>query len=510
MKNNNQQPRDTNSQSLWQEKTFKPQQGSLSEGQIYDVLIVGAGITGLTTGLLLQQQGKSVVIADAYTIGFGTTGGTSAHLNNFFDATYSEVESDFGLDNAKLLAKVGNESFAMIANFVKELNIDCDFEYKDAYLFAQDSQESKMLNEVMASSIKVGIEAGPADTNGINVPFQTSVIFKNQGQFHPLKYIYKLAEAFVAAGGVILENTFIRSTEFTDGVHNAITDELKIRAGSIVYATHLPPGINLLDFTCAPYRSYVIGVQLKDDNYPDCLSYDMKEPYHYFRSHETDGKKYLLVGGEDHKTGHEDPDAAFENLENYIREYYDVKSVDYKWSAQYYVPADGLPYIGQLPGGDDRIYIATGYNGNGMMFGTISGKILSDLITGKENEYAQLFSPSRIKPVAGFQDFVRENADVAYRFVADRVSAGDIASLKEIKAGTGAIVDYQNQKLAVYKDDEGGVHALSPVCTHAGCIVNFNHAEKSWDCPCHGGRFDINGSVMTGPPRMDLKKVDIQ
>lgn len=505
--------RDSKTLSPWQKGPFELDNAAdiFAEGTLYDALIVGGGITGLTTALLLQKQGKQCIIAEAYTIGYGTTGGTSAHLNNFFDATYADVERDFSKEAAKLLANCGNESFEIIANLVKEYSINCDFEYKDGYLYAETDDEVKILDEILTASQRAGIDVKESAINGVNVPFKKAIVFKNQGQFHPLKYIFKLAEAFVDAGGIIVENTFIRDSSYEDGVHSAKGDTITIKAKNLVYATHLPPGINVFDFRCSPYRSYVLGIRLKDENaYPKGLSYDSKDPYHYFRTHIIGDKKYMILGGEDHKTGHQEPDAAFEALEKYAREYYEVTEISFRWSSQYYIPADGLPYIGQLPAGYPQLYIATGYNGNGMMFGTIAGKIISDAITLKENKYADLFNPARIKPVAGFVEFVKENADVAYHFIADRFSAESIDSLKELEANSGAIVKYNGEKLAVYKDAEGKVTALNPVCTHAKCIVCFNDAEKSWDCPCHGGRFDVNGRVLTGPPRANLQKVQIQ
>jgi Rieske Fe-S protein len=213
----------------------------------------------------------------------------------------------------------------------------------------------------------------------------------------------------------------------------------------------------------------------------------MQEPYHYFRSHEIDGQKYLIVGGEDHKTGHDDPEQAFANLEAYANQHYQIDSVAYKWSSQYYVPADGLPYIGRMAASGESIYMATGFNGNGMMFGTLSAKIISDQILGIENRYSELYSPSRLKPIAGFTDFVKENADVAWHFIADRFGAEEIQALSELKKGAGRVAELQGSKFALYKDTKGKVTALSPVCTHAGCIVNFNAAEQSWDLDSAAG-----------------------
>ncbi|WP_316812327.1 FAD-dependent oxidoreductase [Pedobacter heparinus] len=505
--------RDSISKSPWQEAADftgdKLSAGIIETTRIYDCLIIGAGITGITTALLLQRAGLSCVIAEARQPGFGTTGGTSAHLNTFFDATYPEVESDFGEQAAKLLAKGGKEAMGMIEGFVKELNIDCDFESKSAWLYAENEKESKQLQKILEASKRAGISVEVTEENLVPVPFDSVIRFEGQGQFHPLKYINGLLAEFIKLGGVLLENTRIRESSFKDGIYTAKSDSGMIRAEKLCYATHIPPGINLMSLRNAPYRSYVLGLKLKDGNYPDGLAYDMQEPYHYFRTHVIEGQSYLLVGGEDHKTGHDDPEAAFQGLKDYADQYYAVESVASQWSAQYYVPVDGLPYIGQLPGAAEGTYVATGFNGNGMIFGTLSAKIISDLVLVKENEYASLFSPSRMKPVAGFTEFVRENADVAWHFIVDRFSSSHLQALTELKSGEGKLVNFEGKKLAIYKDDTGKVTALNPTCTHAGCTVQFNAAEQSWDCPCHGGRFDVSGKVLTGPPTIDLETVII-
>jgi Rieske Fe-S protein len=187
-----------------------------------------------------------------------------------------------------------------------------------------------------------------------------------------------------------------------------------------------------------------------------------------------------------------------------VRDHYDVANVAYKWSSQYYVPIDGLPYIGKLPMAEERTYAATGFNGNGMMFGTLAAKIMSDQILGMESRYSELFDPSRIKPIAGFSEFVKENADVAWHFIADRFSTEELNTVADLKPEEGVVAELKGEKVAVYKDENGKVTALSPTCTHTGCIVKFNPSEKSWDCPCHGGRFDTEGKVITGPPRKNL------
>ncbi|SDL38220.1 FAD-dependent oxidoreductase [Pedobacter antarcticus] len=506
-------PRDGQTESPWQSVVSSVSDAAYaSTGTgIFDVIIVGAGITGLTTALLLQKAGKKCLILEAGKVGFGTTGGTSAHLNTFFDATYPEIESDFGKQAAKQVADSGKEAMAIIDALVKEYGIDCDLEYKDGYLFSENEKETVQLREILEASKRAGIAVAEVENNDVPVPFKLAIGFAHQGQFHPLKYINGLLKAFQQLGGTVIENCFVSAHKELDNGLELVAGEHTFQAGHLIYATHLPPGITAFSFRCAPYRSYVLGLRLKDkaENYPTGLAYDMQEPYHYFRTHVVDGERLLIVGGEDHKTGHDDPEQAFVNLEKYARQYYQVESVVYRWSSQYYVPVDGLPYIGRLGASKGNIYIATGFNGNGMIFGTISGKIISDQILGVENLYGDLYAPARLKPVAGFSEFVKENADVAWHFVADRFGTEDMDKLSELKNGEGKIAEFKGQKLAVYKDQKGKVTALSPVCTHAGCFVNFNTAEQSWDCPCHGGRFDTSGKVICGPPRTDLLRVDI-
>ena len=227
----------------------------------------------------------------------------------------------------------------------------------------------------------------------------------------------------------------------------------------------------------------------------------MLEAYHYYRTHEVDGEEYLIVGGEDHKTGDvENTEECFSKLKAYVSRYFDIDRVAYKWSSQYYEPADGLPYIGSLPGNPANVYCATGYSGNGMIFGTLAAITLSDLITTGESPYKELFSPSRVKPVAAFSSIVKENADVIKHLVVDTLTVEKLHSLADLQKEEGRVVNYEGDQIAVYKDIHGEHHILHSKCTHLYCTLAWNSQEKSWDCPCHGSRFGINGQVLTGPP----------
>ncbi|TLV01495.1 FAD-dependent oxidoreductase [Dyadobacter luticola] len=503
--------RDGENKSLWQ-RNVKDETISASpdNAKIYDALIVGAGITGLTTALLLQKSGLKCVVADAHHAGYGTTGGTSAHINTFADTTFKEVEDAFDEESARLFAESIGKSVKLIHELVETYHIDCDFDWKKGYVYAETDDEVKQLDDILESSLNVGVEVKITTQAPARVAYQKALVFENQAQFHPLKYILGLQKEFIRLGGIVLENTLINDIERGEGINIAKSENGEIKALSVVYATHIPPGgINLLHFENAPYRSYVIAATLTDDAYPDDLVYDMKDPYHYFRTHVIDGQKYLVAGGHDHKTGHGDPEKALSDLIEFTKSCYNVAEVTEQWSSQYFVPADGVPYIGKLPGDSKSVYAATGFNGNGMILGTVSAMVISDLILKKTSLYEKLYDPGRIKPVAGFTEFVKESADVTARFIGDRFKTEKVDSLNQLPVGTGEIVTYEGQKLAVYKDESGKVHALDPVCKHAGCIVKWNNSEKSWDCPCHGARYNAEGQVLTGPARVDLDKVSL-
>lgn len=499
--------RDGARKSIWQDEIRKfSAENDLS--QVFDVAIIGGGITGVSTALKLQESGKSCIILEAANIGFGTTGGTTAHLNDFFDTTFTQAIQDFGLDHAKLYAGSGKEAIEMIENNIQQYEINCDFTRKSAYLFALDEKQEEQLKNIVEGAAKVGHEMTYVNEIPFPIPFREAVLISGQGHFHPVKYIKGLCEAFIRLGGLIQEGCLCEEHDEQEDFVVVKTSKGEIKAQNVVYATHIPPGINLLHFTNASYRSYAMAFTLKDDQYPWELGYDLCEPYHYYRIQEYEGENLLIAGGEDHKTGHaDDTGECFSRLENYVREYFNVETVYYSWSSQYYEPVDGLPYIGKLPGTKKRIFVATGFRGNGMIFGTLSSQILHDLIVSGKSKYEELFNPLRIKPIAGFSDFVKENAAVAMDFIKDKIFADKIDSFSEIKEGEAKVIRYESESYALYKESDGTLHLLKSTCPHAGCEVHWNSAELSWDCPCHGSRFNVNGKVLTGPTTKRLQKV---
>lgn len=497
--------------SLWQDQVpdFVPQSGMGSKRD-YDVLVAGGGITGITTALQMQKAGLQCIVMDAQSLCFGTTGGTTAHLNTFLDTGYHRVENDFGIEGARLLAKATHAALDLYHSNVEEYAIDCGYEQKDGYLYAQDEKQTEELNQILEASRKAGVDVAYTDRIPVPMEFQKAIVYHEQANLHPSRYVYALARAFEGKGGVILQNCMVKS--FTgDAILEVETTQGLFRAKSLIWATHIPPGVNLLHFRCAPYRSYALAVTLNNESYPNGLAYDMYDPYHYYRTQLVSGKKYLIAGGEDHKTAHEEnTEACFTRLEAHVRKYFDVKDVAFRWSSQYFEPSDGLAYIGHLPGNPDNVFVATGYGGNGMTYSHIASIELTSLVIKKESAFDNLFRPARVKPVAGFANFVKENADVIKEFVGKRLSMEKLNDLADIAPGQAKLVKYEGKSLALYKDEGGQLHAVSPVCPHAKCAVGWNSAEKSWDCPCHGSRFTIDGMVLTGPAREGLEVVEIE
>ncbi len=502
--------RDGQTLSLWQHAMPTYSAFVQNFPTVADVVIVGGGITGVSTGLRLQNAGIACVIAEAQEIGFGTTGGTTAHLNTILDTPYYRIKNDFGEINAQKVARITNDAIEMIERNVREYAIDCGFGKKEAYLFSQDEKQNSELEKIIEGTKAVGIEIDYCTALPIPLPFEKAAKAGGQGQMHSTKYLFGIANVFEKAGGRIIQNCRVEDIYQENKETVVVTTKGKIQTNYVVYATHIPPGVNVLHFRCAPYRSYAMAVKLKDNNYPDALIYDLYDPYHYFRTQETEGGRYLIAGGEDHKSGHKkNTNFCFTKLEKYIRKYYDVEDIAFRWSSQFFESADGLPYIGHLPGNPENILVATGFGGNGITYGTASSIILTDIILKGTSEYQELFNPNRVKLIAGFEGIVKEAADVIGIFIGGRWGIKEIENAVDIKKGEAKVVKYEGKTIALYKDESGKLFAVNPSCSHIKCVVAWNNSEKSWDCPCHGSRFSITGEMLTAPARKNLEQFDL-
>jgi len=502
--------RDGTTTSLWQAKaTPYVNQKKQSYRDVYDVIIVGGGITGVTTALKLQRLGMNCLVLEARHLCFGTTGGTTAHLNTLLDTPYTVIEKNFGKENAAQVAASASEAIRLIKSNIKNYSIDCGFKEAAAYLFAQNEKEDKELQDIFDASARAGLELSFEDQMPFPFAFTRALKAAGQAKFNPVDYVYGIANALESQGGDIIQECRVIGSK-KDRIIEVETSHGIFKAVNLIYATHIPPGVNLLHLRCVPYRSYAMALRLDQDNYPEDLAYDMLDPYHYYRSQTINGITYLIAGGEDHKTGQEENAAnSFAKLEATLRKNFNLREIAHKWSSQYFEPADGLPYIGNLPGHPENIFVATGFGGNGMIYSHVAAALLSDMLLNKENPLMDLFDPNRIKPVAGFVNFVTHNADVVANFAGKLFSAEKMHAFAELAIGEGKIVQYEGAKLGLYKDLQGNLHAVNPVCTHLKCEVKWNNAEQSWDCPCHGARYNYDGAVITGPADLSLEKIDL-
>jgi len=478
-----------------------------------DVCVVGAGIAGITTAYMLALNGSSVIVIDDGAVGSGETHHTTAHLTNALDDRYYEIERLHGARGARLAGKSHTAAIDAIEEIVGRENIECDFERIDGYLFVPPGEPTDVLGRELAAAQRAGVEVEYVEHVPVNFhDFGPALRFTGQGQLHALKYVNGVAAAVKRLGGQIFGNT--HATRIAGGEHPLVETATgaRVRARAVVVATNTPVNDRVAMHTKqAAYRSYVIAARVPADSIPHMLLWDTPDPYHYVRLQRANGdrsREFLIVGGEDHKTGQaEDFDDRFDALEAWTRERFPmVEDVALRWSGQVMEPADAVAFIGRNPG-EDNIYIATGDSGNGMTHGTIAGMLICDLISGRENEWAKLYDPAR-KSLRSALEYARENLNVAAQYT-DHVLPGDVAAVEDIAPGEGALVRRGLRQIAAYRDETGRLHQHSAVCTHLGCIVTWNGTENSWDCPCHGSRFDrLDGRVLNGPAISGLTPAD--
>ena len=496
--------------SVWMDTVEMAARPALTKDIDADVCVVGAGIAGLTTAYSLVQAGQSVVVIDDGAIGSGETSRTTAHLVNAIDDRYFELESIHGREGARLAAESHSAAIDRIEHIVATEKIKCEFERLDGYLFVPPGESTDLLEKELQAAHRAGLTKIEIVERAPLQGFDTGIClrFPRQAQFHPLKYLNALAKAVENNGGLIFNQTHAET--FKDGAVCKVTTTKGpvVSARAIVVATNTPVNDWVTIHTKqAAYRTYVIGIRVPKASVVKALYWDTPTPYHYVRLQEAADHDVLIVGGEDHKTGQaDDADERFLRLEAWTRQRFPAtEEREFNWSGQVMESNDGLAFIGRNPG-EKNVYIVTGDSGNGMTHGTIAGILLTDLILGRENAWEKLYDPSRISLRAA-SEFAKENLNVAAQYV-DFATAADVGDASEIAAGTGALVRDGLKKVAVYKDTHGKLHKCSAICPHLGCIVDWNSAEKSWDCPCHGSRFDPFGKILNGPANTALETLD--
>ncbi|RDY29334.1 FAD-dependent oxidoreductase [Romboutsia weinsteinii] len=485
-------------ESYWilssQGKSYK----SLKENTKANTLVIGAGITGITTAYLLAKQGIDVVLVDADKIAYGSSGRNTGKVTAQHDNMYSKINKKYGMDVARLYYKANESALNLIEEIIKENKIDCHFERLSSYIFTERDDYVKDIQDEYKICSDIGIDCEYHNKLDIPLDIKAALSFKNQGQFNPKKYLDGLIKVVERLGVRIYEDSPIEDLEKGDVCTARTRDGYTIECKKLVIASHLPwyDGLNLYFAKEDQERSYLIGATLNSD-LPKGMYINLERPSLTFRTYEGENQKLLIFGGGDHKVGQGGKEGEiYENLKQFAREKFNLSDFKYQWSAQDCMSFDDMPFVGNVNTKQENVYVGTGYSKWGMTNGTMAASLISNLILKKSSIYEDIFKPTRVG-VYMTKDFVLENLNVAMNYVSGKLSSGKEETTLE--KNQGEIVNIDGKRYGAYKDDKGELYIVDITCTHLGCELKFNGAEKTWDCPCHGSRFDYKGNILEGP-----------
>jgi glycine/D-amino acid oxidase-like deaminating enzyme/nitrite reductase/ring-hydroxylating ferredoxin subunit len=499
--------------SYWIDSAPLPSHPKLSRNLDVDVIVIGGGLTGITAAYLAKKAGRTVALLERATCASIDTGHTTAHLTAVMDLRLQEIAHRFGRDVARATWDAGMAAIDQIAQLIRREDIACDFHWQPGFLHAPlrapDPKRIDELEKESAMARELGIKAEMvADIPFFGVP---GVKFSHQAIFHPRKYLHALLRVIDGGGSHVYEQTSV--DEITDAPLTVKCGKHEVRGKYLVLATHTPlQGVTgtvsawLFQTKLALYTSYVVAGKVVKGRLPRACFWDNSDPYDYLRIEPHDDQDYVIFGGEDHKTGQvDDTETCFQRLERRLRTYLPEIKIDRRWSGQVIETNDGLPFIGETA---DRQFAATGFSGNGMTFGTLGAMMAIDQILGKNNPWQDLFAIDRKKILGGTWSYLTENSDYPYYLVRDSLGRSEGDSTADVARGEGKILKLDGKKVAAYRDEKGTVTLCSPICTHLKCIVAWNPAEKTWDCPCHGSRFRPDGQVISGPAEEPLERIE--
>jgi glycine/D-amino acid oxidase-like deaminating enzyme/nitrite reductase/ring-hydroxylating ferredoxin subunit len=489
--------------SYWVESTPETDYPRLDGDLEFDVAVVGGGITGVTAALLLKRAGKRVALLEMKRIAHGATGYTTAKLTSGHNVIYSALEQTFGVEGARTYAEANQAGLERIRSLAAELGIDCDLESRANYVYAGSAEAVSEIEAEVEAARRAGLEVSLVKETSLPYPVAAAARLENQAQFHPRKYVLGLAAEVPGDGSHLFEQTRARDVRHGEPC-TVLTQHGVVRARDVLVASHLPfEDAGLYFAKTHPQRSYAIAFPIPEDAAPDGMFISADQPTRSLRTAPADAGRLLIVGGEGHKTGQGDAAESYRRLETWARGHFPVESVPYRWATHDYVSVDRVPFVGPLLPWRTRVWVATGYGKWGLTNGTAAALILTDVVLGRENEWAELFSSRRVRSLVS-RSLVRENANVVRRFVADRLKLPGREAIEGLAPGEGAVVRVEGETLAVSRSEDGSLTAVSPRCTHLACYVAWNGAERTWDCPCHGSRYLPDGSVIEGPAVRDL------
>lgn len=477
----------------------------LAEDLTADVVVVGAGIAGICTAWELTRAGRSVVLLEADRVAAGVTGHTTAKLTAQHTFVYADVAKRFGADGARDYAASQQDAVEHVARVSAELGIDCELERCPAYTYVRDQEGLDRVRAEVKAALEAGLDASLVSDTPLPFPVAGAVRVEGQAQFHPRKYLLGLLADLTGAGGRVFERS--RVVELDEGDPCRVVTEAgaTVTAGHVVVATHYPVFDRALLFArLSVKRELVVSADIPEDAAPEGVFITPEENTRSVRTAPwRPGRRLLIVTGEHFTPGGADVEDRYRRLLGWTTEHFPDADVVHRWATQDTSTLDGVPYVGPFHLGAERTWVATGFGGWGMSGGVMAGRLLSGLVTGDAPTWASLYDPRRIKPAVEALPAVKLQAKVARHFIGDRLTS-HVDSLDEIPPGAGAVTRVAGERCAVYRHPDGTVTAVSATCTHLGCIVRFNDAETAWECPCHGSRFGVDGTVIEGPANKPL------
>ena len=472
-----------------------------------DVAVIGGGIVGVTTARMLKDRGLKVALIEARAVGEEVTGKSTAKITAQHNLALTIVEKKFGEDGARLYAEANEAGVAAIRRLAREHEIACNLEARPAFSYTRDEAEVGRIEAEVETARRFGVPASLTRDTGLPFPVLAAMRWDDQAQFHPVKYVKGLAATLPGAGCHVFEQSRVVDWD----PRRIATDGGSVRARHVVMATHLPLGKTGLFFAeNFPHTHAVIMGRAERARVPQGMYVSVETPRHSVRGHRDDeGADWLIFAGPSFKAGHVDDErASFAEIERFAAAHFGV-APDYRWANEDYTPVDHAPFIGWSSSSDDAYLVATGFNAWGISNGTAAAILIADLIEGRDNPWLDLFDATRIKPIAGAREFVAGTAETASHLIGGYLSRKphDFGALAP---GDAAILKVEGKNVAAYRDDSGALHAVSAVCTHMGCLVGWNENDRTWDCPCHGSRFALDGEVIHGPAVKALESANAE